>query len=410
MTLSGSSFPAKDLIVVRDLAEQVMEFARDEEMVCRRKRWRDVNERRRPDRAPVWCRPAGAWSEILPEKELRCVDELCRNVEYSLRQHLYKKWVGDDHILEPWWGLGVTWRCESEHTWGLPVRRSLGSTKEGGFSYDHPVKNWDDYDRITVPHFTLDQGDSERRASRMVDLLGEVMPVRLLGSPALGPHLSVYLEQLRGMVPMMEDMMLRPECVHRAMARIAEGVLAAQRAAEEAKVLTPNHHEPMFCSDPVNGGIQAPLGLHQRWVSSNSQEFDQVSPAMQEEFLLSYQNVLFQQYGAVQYGCCENLTRKIETVLGIPHLRIFVVSFWTDLEKVLEASRGRHTIMWRQSAAQVTLPKDLSEHKEHLDKGLAQLQGIPHQIVLRELQTLRGRPNRLRDWARLAIRLEEQIA
>ncbi|MBM3500846.1 MAG: hypothetical protein FJX74_19480, partial [Armatimonadetes bacterium] len=61
-----AAFPDNDVRIVRDLARQVMELAVSEEYEARRRRWRDVNERRKPDRAPVWCRPAAVWSEILP--------------------------------------------------------------------------------------------------------------------------------------------------------------------------------------------------------------------------------------------------------------------------------------------------------------------------------------------------------
>ena len=61
-------------------------------------------------------------------------------------------------------------------------------------------------------------------------------------------------------------------------------------------------------------------------------------------------------------------------------------------------------------ATDVTLPDDLSEHTEHLHSGLKRLQGHPYQVVLRELETLRGRPERLKEWARLAIGLAEEYA
>jgi hypothetical protein len=183
------------------------------------------------------------------------------------------------------------------------------------------------------------------------------------------------------------------------------------RAAEEAGVLTPNNHEPMFCSDPVNDPpAEGPVGLHNLWVASNSQEFDTVGPAMHEEFLLSYQKVCFQSFGRVQYGCCESLSNKTDIVLGIPNLRIFVSSFWSDIAKVIEACQGRYCIMWRQSAAQVTLPDTLDEHRAHLERGLSMLQGHPHQIVLREIETLRGRNRRLHEWAKVAIEMAEKYA
>lgn len=397
--------------LVRSLAEQVLALALSERYEERRRRWRDANERRRPDRAPVWCRPAGAWQEILPPAALRCGDPLCRQMEYVFRQHLYKDWVGDDHIVEPYWPVAAVFRHQGEHLWGLPTHRSLGTTPDGGFSYYHPVETPEDYDRITVPEFVCDRAATAAAADRAREVLGDAMPVRVVGAPPLGPHQNTYLEHLRGMVPMMEDMALRPELVHQAMAKFTDAILRGQRVAEEAGVLTPNHNEPMTCSDPLGGPPgPGPARLRQLWASANSQEFDLVSPEMQEEFLLRYQRLVFEHYGAVQYGCCESLTTKIPIVLRIPNLRIFVCSFWTDLGRVLEACGGRYTIMWRQSAAQVTVNATLDEHRRHLEAGLRRLRGHPYQIVLRELQTLHGRPERLREWARLAIGLAEAYA
>ena len=411
MSGNPTVFPARDVAAVRSLAEQVMALAQSPEYELRRQRWRNANERCGGDRAPVWCRPAGVWSEILPQDSLTCTDALCRRIEYALRQHLYKDWVGDDHIVEPWWGVPAAWHCSQEHTWGLPTHVSLATTADGGFRYHHPVETPDQYERISVPDFTLDREATDRNAARLQELLGEVMPVRVTGGPPLGPQLGTYLEQLRGMMPLMEDLALRPHLVHRAMAKLTEGVLRAARAAEDGGLLATNHHEPMFCSAPV--GEMSPDGkvaLHNLWAAANSQEFDEVSPAMQEEFLLSYQKVLFQQYGAAQYGCCEDLSTKVDMVLRIPNLRIFVCSFWTDLDRVIQGCGRNVTIMWRQSSAQVTLPDDLSEHRRHLEDGLQRLQGCHYQIVLREIQTLCGRQERLRDWARLTIELAEKHA
>ncbi len=97
-------------------------------------------------------------------------------------------------------------------------------------------------------------------------------------------------------------------------------------------------------------------------------------------------------------------------MLRLPNLRIFVSSFWTDIEKVAEACGTDYCIMWRQSAAQVTVPDDLDEYRAHFDRGLRVLQGQPYQVVLREIETVRGDANRLRDWARISIEIAEKYA
>jgi hypothetical protein len=97
-------------------------------------------------------------------------------------------------------------------------------------------------------------------------------------------------------------------------------------------------------------------------------------------------------------------------VLRIPNLRVFVSSAWTDLDRVIEACGTRYTIMWRQSAAAVIFPDDLEPIRRHLDEGLRKLQGHHTQIVLREVETLHGHPNRIREWAQLAIELAGKYA
>lgn len=407
----AATFPQRDLRIVRDLADRVMELAQSEEYERRRQRWRDVNELRTPDRAPVWCRIALARREVLPDSDLQCEDPTCRGVEKALRYDLYKASIGDDEIREPWWGVRAVIRAEEPPIWGLQTKQSIGSTDQGGFKYYHPIETPADYEKLRVPQFYYDAETTERSAAQMRDILGDAMPVRVTGYPPLVPQLQNYLEALRGMGPMMEDLAFRPEMVHRAMAKMTEGALNAMRCAEEAGILTSNNHEPMFCSDPVNDPPEdGPVGLHNLWVASNSQEFDTVGPEMHEEFLLSYQKVLFQSFGRVQYGCCESLSNKTDIVLGIPNLRIFVCSFWTDLAEVIEACQGDYCIMWRQSAAQVTVRDTLDEYREHLERGLQMLQGHPYQIVLREIETLHGHERRLHEWADVSIELSEKYA
>ena len=53
---------------------------------------------------------------------------------------------------------------------------------------------------------------------------------------------------------------------------------------------------------------------------------------------------------------------------------------------------------------------DVETIRRDLEQGCRQLQGHRYQIVLRELQTLSGHPDRLHDWARVAIEMAERYA
>ena len=403
-------FPKEDVAKIRRMAAEIMEYAQSDELEIRRRRWRDANSRRRPDRAPVWCGMAGVSRELFKPETLECTDPECRGVEDVFRRHLYKCWVGDDEIFDPWWSVPAVWDCNTEYTFGLPTRISLGTTDKGGFKYNHPVESLEDYERITVPEYSYNRERTEERMSRMSDLLGDVMPVRRSGSPPLSPNHSVYLEQLRGMEAMLGDLAFRPDLIHRTMAKITEGILGAQRVAEESGVLTENNTAPMTCSDPVGERYGDRLGLHNLWGAANSQEFQMVSPEMQEEFLLNYQIPCLQQYGATQYGCCEDLSRKIDIVRAIPNLRIFVCSYWTDLDALISACGNDYTIMWRQLSAHVMLADDLDDERRKMETGAEKLRGLSYQIILREVETLAGHPNRLKEWTEMAIDVAERFA
>ena len=100
---------------------------------------------------------------------------------------------------------------------------------------------------------------------------------------------------------------------------------------------------------------------------ANSQEFQGVSPGMWREFCLEYQRPIIEQFGLSGYGCCENLTQKIDGVLSLKNLRIFVCSAWTSLEAVQEAVGQDYVIMWRQKASDVVFPDDVETIRRDLD-------------------------------------------
>lgn len=398
---TGSTSAERD--AVRELARRVAAAARTPAQDASRRRWRDVNGLRRPDRAPVWCRPVGAWDELLPDSALQCSDPWLRSLERDFRQTLIKVDIGDDTPVDDYLPVPATVRVEPANTWGLEIGRHKPAGPGGAWGYDPPLKEEGDFARLAMPRFAHDAAETQRRLDRAHELLGDILPPRPVCGAPLGATLGTAAADLRGLEPFMMDMAIAPELVHRLMAHLRDATLASMDAVEGAGVLTPNNTGPMILSDPV-GEFQAGgrATFANCWCMANSQEFDQVSPEMWEEFCLAYQKPIFARFGLVAYGCCENLTRKVEGVLSIPNLRIFVCSAWTDLNVVLEKVSPRYGIMWRQKASDVVFAKDDAHLRRDLEEGCRRLQGRPYQIVLRELQTLAGRMDRLHVWTRLA--------
>ena len=110
---------AQERYCVRELARQVAEIAHSPENAIIQKRWRDVNGLRKPDRAPVWCRPVGVWREMLPEDELQCTDPWLRDHERRLRRLLIKHDIGDDEPFDEFYAVDAVVDREPPNTYGV---------------------------------------------------------------------------------------------------------------------------------------------------------------------------------------------------------------------------------------------------------------------------------------------------
>jgi hypothetical protein len=396
---------------VRDLASRVCEIATSEENERTKKRWRDVNALRKPDRAPVYCRPIGAWNELLPEEELRCSNPWLRSLEREFRKVLIKHDIGDDDPVEANFFVDAVIDRDPPNLWGVDIGRHQPDLKGGAWSYDPPIKSEADFEKLKFPTFSFNASKTDEALSKTNDLLGDILPVKLRCNLPFEATLCRHAADLRGLSELMMDMAVAPEFVHRIMEYLRDVVLNSFSQIEQTGLLSPNNVGPLFCSDDMgNPNSDGKLTCANLWGSGNSQEFDQVSPAMWEEFLLAYQIPILERFGLTAYGCCENLTNKIDGVLKIPNLRIFVSSAWTDLDRVIEKVGDNYTIMWRQKASEVVFPDDTDGIRRHLEDGTKRLKGCYYQIVLRELQTLAGHPKRLHEWTRIAIEAAEKNA
>lgn len=388
---------------VRDLARQVRTLADEPRMAAILRRWRDVNELRAPDRPPVWCRPVGCWKELLPETALHCSDPWLRGLERDFRQTLIKRDIDDDTPVYPFLSTAAAFDAEPANLWGFQIRHQASSEADGAWAYAPPLQTDADVERLRRPVFRFNAAATAERRERMQDLLGDIFDIRVTGGPALSATLGTVAADLRGLETMMLDMAVAPELMHRLMACMRDGVLASLDAVAAAGLVTPNHHGPMLESDPFGPPLRDGCGTWANaWCMADSQEFDQVSPAMWEEFCLAYQKPILARFGRVSYGCCENLTQKIRGVLSIPNLRLFVCSAWTNLDTLLEHVSPAYCIMWRQKASAVVFAEDEAALARDLHAGIRKLRGRPFQLVLRELQTLAGHPDRLHAWTRLA--------
>jgi hypothetical protein len=398
----------KERNIVRELATRLAELAHSDENAYRQKLWLDVNSLRKPERPPVICHPgSGAWAETHLSESIICKDPFLSGIEHQFRQTLYKWELGDDTVISPYMWVSAVMRLEGQHFWGLPigyVSVRYEDVSVTAWRYDPPIKEESDIDRIIPPRYHYDDTATQESLNRMNDLLGDILPVKLTCSlPGPGAWLHGWATELRGVQQLLLDLMDRPEWVHQLMRKLMEGFLSVMDQYEEMGMLTLNNSGTMACDDLPQADFDGKnVRLRDIWGRGESQEFQGVSPAQHEEFLLQYQKPILERFGLTFYGCCEDLTNKIPLILSIPNLRKFVCSPWTDIGKLAEAVGDRYVIEWRQKATDVVYASDLTDVRRHLEQGLNLAKKCPIQIVLQELETTNHNPRRLADWSALA--------
>lgn len=397
---------------VRELARCIAEIANDPEMEKTRQRWRDTYMLRKPDRSPVWLR-LDSWCmhEFTPEKSLKCQNPLLRRLEWQFRIMLHHHEFGDDTIVLPYWKVPAAIQFDGKYLWGVPVKFHRPEENDGAWAYDPPIKDESDMKGLRMPTWTHNEAETDRRLNQFGDLLGDILPVRMSAIPPLFPGMGRNASDLIGLDGLLLNMAANPDMIHRLMGFIRDSVLKCQDEVEAMVIMTENNDEPIHFSESLKTTPpDVPVKLDDLWLRTESQQFQNTGPEMWKEFCLDYQTPIMRRFRYVSYGCCEDLTEMIDQVLAIPNLRIFVNSPWTDLATTAEKCRDKYSIVWRQKASAVIFSEDMTPIRRHLEEGMRITQGCYRAIVLQEVMTTGGNPQRLFDWVAAAKDVSERLS
>ena len=139
-----------------------------------------------------------------------------------------------------------------------------------------------------------------------------------------------------------------------------------------------------------------------------AQMFSTVSPAMFQEYEVDYTRRICERFGLVYYGCCDPLDRKMKQVRMIPNVRKVSMSPWADQTRGA-AEIGRDFVFSRKPnpallAFDTFDPEDIRRDLTATIKVCEQYH-CPLEIILKDLSTLRYQPERLFQWANVAMQV-----
>lgn len=394
---------------IRDLAKETMEYAQSDEMQRRRKLWTNHNslEFAYP---PVYIR-AIPFHEFIDKNEIKCQTPTLRSLEINFLMNRYRMKLYDDTIIEPWVVVRAHLKSSPLGVYGMPAH--LSDKVPGGAAKFMPsILKEEDIEKLHVMDYEVDEKVTKERFDHLNDLIGDIMPVEVDRQGILSSmwvnDISTILAQLRGLEQIMWDVYDRPAWLHRLLSFMQSKILMHMEQTESANGFKLINHQNQAM--PYARELQPPaagkgsVSAKQLWGYMAAQEFTTFGPTLFKEFMFDYQKPILERYGLVAYGCCEDLTYKIDIIKSLKNLRRIAVSPFADVKKCAEQIGNHYVLSWRPNPSTAVsfgvdedyVRKELREAFDIFDANKCVFD-----ITLKDVETVSGDENAIVKWTRI---------
>jgi len=404
----------RDRDILRELARKIAEIAAlpvQRETICL---WKALNGLK-PVRPMVMIDQI-PWHEMDVDGELalETKDDFCRGIETSLRRTLYSwRHMRGDMVVEP---VVEVPKVIHDTGFGIQVldKTAVSDPRNPvlGHYYVDQLKTEEDVEKIRNPEIALDAEATAEVEEKAHEIFDGILDVRMQGRLpwfVLWDNIATW----RGAESILSDLVTRPEFMHRIMSRLTDAYLSMLDQLEE-KGLLGLPQATIHCTGAYTDELPAPgfdpghVRAKDLWTAGMAQIFSAVSPAMHQEFEIAYAVRWYSRFGLGYYGCCEPLHQKIDIIRNIPHVRKISMSPWVDVEKGAERI-GRDFVFSRKPnpafLAHDTWQPDIVEEELRDTLERCTRHGCPVEFILKDISTVRYQPQRLWEWADIAMRL-----
>ncbi|MDD6032335.1 MAG: hypothetical protein PUC47_02450 [Oscillospiraceae bacterium] len=389
---------------IRDLAKAYLEYAASPEMERRRALWSEHNALNFTT-PPIYIR-AIPFDEFFDPKTLQCTDPALRKLEHEFLLRQYHSTICDDYIEEPYWAVSAVLKT-SPYAWGLRVGLGERPAEGGAAAYKPSIVEEEDLEKLWVAPHQVDEEATRERLEPLQELFDGILPVYVDRQGALcrmwTMDISTPLAYLRGLEQLMWDVYDRPEWLHRLLRFMQQKILQNMDETEAAGDFSFLDHQNQAM--PYMKGLERPgCGKAKQsmlWGYMAAQEFTSFGPDMFKEFMFDYQKPILERYAVTAYGCCEDLTRKIDILRSLSNLRRIAVSPFADLKKCAEQIGGDYILSWRPSpSAMVARGVDEAYVRQYLRDGIDIMKqnGCKFDITLKDVETVAGDATAIPRW------------
>lgn len=409
---SEKAIPQRDIDVLRRLAEKKATLAQHPANRERRRLWY-VHHDGGSGRPMILAEMQGVMNEMPVDDALECRHPGARGLERRLRVDLYEfEVLKDDHVLEP--TVNVRWDVETS-TFGVEPVVHYADTGDrlGARNWDPPLSNLTtDFDKLRHRTFSVDRKATLARKAELEAIFDGILEVRLRGHYWWTFGITWTAIDLIGLENLMLFMYDEPDGLHRLMQFIHDDFLAFADWLEDEGLLTLNNEEDYVGSGTLGytRGLPQedwapgqPVRKIDQWVLLESQETVGVGPEQFEEFVFPYQKDLAERFGLLYYGCCEPVNNRWHILKGFRNLHSVSVSPWADEEFMADAL-GRDYVYSRKPSPTLISTGAFDEEliRQDLRHTLNVAGDCRVEIIMKDVHTLNGRPERLARWVEIA--------
>lgn len=409
------AIPSKhDVSLVRELAARTAEIAALPVQEEKRALWRRLNACQ-PERPMVMIDQV-CWNEMDSDASLtlRCTDPDCRGHEEFLRRTLYQwKHFPVDMVVEPF--VRVPKAIENTG-FGIAVQEETVETDPTnavvGHMFFNQFQTEEDLEKIQTPRITHDAAETERRVALAHELFDGLLEVRPTG---MDPYLSLWdpISTWMGVQNALFALIEKPDYMHRLVGRMTDGYLSMLDQLEEPGLLC-GPQSLIHCTGAYTDELPAPGYNPERprvkdlWMFGLAQMFSTVSPQMFKEFEVDYASLICARFGLVYYGCCDPLDGKMDEVRMIPNVRKVSMSPWANQERGAAAIGGNYVFSRKPNPAYLAFDvfdEALVRNDLMSTHRACERYGCPLEFILKDLSTVRYQPERLSQWADIAMQV-----
>lgn len=402
-------------IYLRELAKKQQEIAFSDKNSNLKENWYKHNDFKKSHPVVV-IEETSFYHEIKPKQ--KCEDTLARIIEESLQRNLIvTELIGDDRVVDDYFVLELNVQVNEYQLEKTETACFDRDGKKLGFHADIVIKDIEkDLEKLKPSTFSCDIEKTKEIASKINDVIGDVLPVRIRNGSLLWSAMPTKkIVDLMGMENYFISMYDNPDELHQLMQFLVDDFFRLLRWEEQQGLLTPNwiNDHAGACSygftnmlpqqkynniDLLNGATD--IQFSNCWLNINSQETVGISKDMYKEFVLPYYRQIINSAGRVYYGCCEPVHDLYENCLDeFDNISKFSVSPWCDEQAFAEKINGKNIIYSRKPSPNfIGIEKDFNEkeYERHIEKTFKSIKNNKLEIIHRDIYALNGNIDKLK--------------